>query len=1063
MLQGFKRFIAGAALVLMVLLGSATAQAQSNWLPSYDQSTHVYVDPALKNHASYPLDFSSMQKELDKLSAQHQLQVYIVAIERDFPPDQIIAKEIANDLVARWQGKANFPNNDFLLIVWVRRADNPNKGSVAAYGGNKLVGYGYSAQMMSDKINGPVTPALKRYMPQDPQNALLQIVRNINNGVDQRIAAAKQAEQDRIEAAKRQEQDRIEAAQRAEREKVERERQAKANAEYTASLLSYLFYGTTAAGLIGLLIFLTIRFRRAKSRAQELLEQNRTAVQNAGHWYVELEEAYFGFLKRQQDWQNKFKGSTAKQFKDAISWYADLTVRKLAASELFDRAETNFNSARFPFTGKFQNCIKILTQDEVVFSGKDLSIEEAELFKGLSTEIKCSPTELLIDMEELFKKTNKALSSIKKAFEGAAQNRKTIAEFLAQVEALQDELSKAGLNFDPYKPRFDKIAADRDAALKLLDSDPLAAFDDTQKVEEAAGHLKNDMERAIAIKGSLKAVENELKKAQARAAQERQRKVGYGFPDNKPAPDGLTENFLFVEAGGNPDQALKEAAEHLQSAYDAVLASELDKADAEKSACLASSKSAIATIEAVLASKASVEKQVPALKENLARLDKEIPQGGSDVDSLKADFLAKNFAGQPEKLERAMKVSQATDAELSKVRSAYFEQRFLDASKLVQALGRDIQGSRNELVEISSRLNQLRDLRAHAKKVLAESDDFAAALKAKLTTNTFTSSKSTDESYSRVLPKLRTQKADVAKAVTDWPSASDAADKLSAELKSIDQKIDEEKRAYELAGQRIEAVATAVADANALIANPDTREPARRKFEDARSLVAELDNAYKQAKSDWNALARQAESQKNVAQEARRLAEEDHKLATQARQEIDNADSRIRSISTRSFVQTVSWGGYSRVISLGTILDLGEANRHLHEASSKLQSRDYEAALTAAARASAAADSAEQWANAQLAAMAQEMIQQWQAEERRKEEERRRKEEEEDRRRREEQRRQQEEEDRRREEQRRRDDSSSSSSGNYGSGGSNYDSGGSGGSNYDSGSSGGGGAGGDNY
>ncbi len=1049
MIHKITNFLLGAILLLTAVIAPAQAQASSTWLPSFDRGTHVYVDPALSKHPSYPVTFSGMEKEVNSLSTKHGIDVYVVATERDFDPNRVIAAEIAEDLVARWSGRSDFSKEKFLVIVWVRQETNPNKGSVAAYAGNKLQGYGFTKSRMNDRVYGPVIPALKQYMPQDPQQAMLQVIRNVNTGVDQAIAAAKQAEQDRIEAAKRAEQDRIAAEKRAEQDRIEAEHRAVENARRAEQMKTIALYGLPSLALIGLLIFLTLRFRRTRARASEVLEKSRTELQNAGHWYVQLEEAYLGFLKRQTDWQKRFdpKGKTAKQFAEAVGWYANLTTRKLAAADMFERAEKSFNSARWPLTGGLERTIAILTVEEVTVSDRNLSIEEAELFKGLVVETKYAPAELLANMEELFAKTNKALAQIKKAFEGAAQNRQDIAQLLAEVEALKsDGLAKAGLSFKPYEGRHSQIARERDAVLALIDKDPLSAFAGSEEVEEKARLLKADIEHAIKLSGSLAQTAKEVEDARKRVSDVRAANVGYNYPEKAGSDDRQAgEKFLLAEHGFNPDNDTQEAALRLADARAALLDGKLELAEKMKAASSAASAKAVALVEEILNAKVFVEKQVLPVRQNLTRLQSELPEAGKKVDALKADFLAKNYAGEPEKLVRAQKVADSTEAELAKVRKAYFEQSFMSSRRLLENVGGEISNSRGKLVEIATRLLKLIDLRAHARKVIAESEQFAATLKSKLSANSFTTSRGTDEAYVRLLPMLKTQKADVAKDVTDWPEAAANADKLAAEFKKIDGAIDTEKKAYELAGTRIAELRAAIYQATSAVANPDTRTAARRKLDDATRAYAEVEAEYKVAKSDWNTLARKVESKKELASAAQKAAEADHRLANQARRAIDEVESRIRALAIRSFTQTVSWRGYSQVISLATVLDLSEANRHVGAAASDLRNRDYEGAIEAAKRADRSADKAEEWANAQLALMAQELISRWQAEERRKEEERRRREEEERRRR--------EEEDRRRrqeEEDRRRRDDNNSGGGNYGggAGGGNYGGGGAGGGNY---------------
>ena len=1041
MFQNLHRVLSGmlALLMLAVLALPATAQAQQAWIPAFNAATHVYVDPALENHPTAPIDFKGMSREVEALQKAHGLQVFIVATQRDYDLNRAgPAPQLVNDVQAAWTGRPGFPHNDFLLVVWVRHATNTQKGSVAAYSGSKLVSYGFDAATWND-ANGPVKSALRQHMPGNPYGALVQVVKNVNTRVDQtiagreqaerdRVARAEQAERDRVARAEQAERDRIANAERAERDRIAAQQQAIEDAERAKQMQFYAAVGIPSALVIGLLIFLTVTFRRKKAAAQEILEARRTELQNAGHWYTQLEEAYLGFLKRQTDWQKRFdpKGKTAKEFGEAIKWYAELTTRKLAAADMFERAETSFNGARWPLWSGLDKAIAILSTEEVTVSDKVLSIEEADLFKGLVEEKKYAPADLLKDMEELFKKTNSALAKIKKSMEGSEQNRKDIVELLKKVDELKGKLPESKLTFDPYQARYDLIAKERDEALAKVDADPLAAYEGTEKVERDIEALCADMEKAIEIKAQLIGTENEIEGAEKRAKEVRGQKAGYAYPAEDKGktvevPADAKENFLLSENGNNPDSKTTEAREHLQKAHTAVGAGRLAEAQEEKSRASEAAAAALQVVATVLAAKKYVEGFVPTARVNHKSLGKERPAADDSVIALKKEFIEKNYAGQPAKATNAKATDEATPAKFDAVQAAYFRQDFVSAKEQIDAANTAVQYARGGLAEIHARLKELRDLRDHAKRVTAANSNFADTLKSKLDTEKFTTSAATDRTFAGLLPVLTTQKGDVAKDITDWPVAAAAADKMAIDLKSVDTAIDNEKKAYQVAGQRIDAVSAAIDEAARVVEHDDVRQPARSKLSDARQVLTQLQQAYRVAKSDWKALAAQADQKMTVANEAKSLAEADRRLAREVRSEIDSVETRIESLRIRSWVQTASWGGYSQVITIPITLDLHSANSYVRQANSELRNRNYEGARDAIRRADSAADSAEAWANQQLALAIQEQIARWQAieaekERIRQEEERKRQEEAAKRQREEDERRRREEEDRRRNE-----------------------------------------------
>lgn len=1033
MFHNLHRVLSGmlALLMLAVLAMPGVAQAQQpTWLPAFDASTHVYVDPALKNHPTAPIDFRGLSDDIKDLQKAHGLQVYIVATQSPYDINRPgPAPTYVNSVQASWSGRPGFPHNDALIIVWVRNTDNTQKMSVAAYSGSKLVSYGFDHNAWTSP-SGPLVTGARQHMPGNPYGGLVQIVKNVNGRIDQtiasraqaerdRVARAEQAERDRVARAEQAERDRIANAEQAERDRIAAQQRAIEDAENAKQMQFYAMVGIPSALVIGLLIFLTFTFRRKKAAAKEILETRRTELQNAGHWYVQLEEAYLGFLKRQTDWQKRFdpKGKTAKEFGEAIKWYAELTTRKLAAADMFARAETEFNGARWPMWSGLDKAVAILSTEEVTVSDKVLSIEEADLFKGLVEEKKYAPADLLANMEELFKKTNTALAKIKKAMEGSEQNRKDIVELLKKVDELKAKLPESKLTFDPYQTRYDVIAKERDDALAKVDADPLAAFEGTEKVERDIEALCADMEKAIEIKAQLVGTEDEIESAEARIVEVRGQKTGYAYPAAEKGktvevPADAKEKFLLTESGNNPDDNTAKAREHLGKAHTAVTAGRLAEAQEEKSRASEAAAAAKAVVEKVLAAKKYVEGFVPTARANYKSLGTEIPGAEDSVTALKKEFLEKNYAGQPAKVTTATTTDKATPAKFDAVQVAYFKQDFVSAKEQIDAANASVQYARTGLSEIHARLRELRNLREHAKRVTAENSTNAGTLKSKLETEKFTTSAATDRAYAALVPTLNAQKADVAKDITDWPVAAQAADKMAADLKSVDTAIDNEKQAYAHAGRRIDAVSAAIDEAARVVEHDDVRQPARSKLNDARQVLAELKASYRVAKSDWKALASQADSKLTVANEAKSLAEADRRLAREVRSEIDTVETRIESLRTRSWFQTASWGGYSQVLTIPIQLDLSTANSYVRQANGELRQRNYEGAREYIRRADSAADSAEQWANQQLALAIQEQIRKWQEieaekerqrqeEQRRRDEERRRKEEE-DRRRREE-------------------------------------------------------------
>lgn len=968
MLRHYAKMLLPLVLVVLTLVGlAASAHAQSGtWLPnSFDKDRHVYIDPKLANDPSYPVQMDGLEQALEQRGQKHNLKIYVIAsLLEDQPQDQNWAVIRLDDLVLRWQSQSGFPHDDYLIVLWLRRSDNPNRGHVAANGGNRLQAYGFTAAKMGDPNSGPVIPALRKYMPNDPKGAMIAIADNINAGIDDYIAAE--------EAAKR-------------------------RAELIKKLPGIILKVVLALAFIGLVLWLVFRYRREKKAVLALRATWQERLDSANALYIKLHDGYFGFIKDQGDWSRKFAGKTLEKYRAAVTDFAEFTVRQKAANNLLDTATRFIKRCYFPFVGGFRKATKLLTSEKVVLTGKELSLEEASLFGGVIAKVEYEPEKLLEAMSDLFDRTNKALASIVAAFRWADQNKKDIDWLLAEVDVTKTALTEAGLSFDPYQARYTRVKEGRAAFAAILASDPLAAYTASEAVWADARALKADLERALSIKKELSAVETEITRSVARARTVRDQPINYQYPvaDGEAQPAGVaTQLFTLTEDKGNPDPVIEQARSHLKAAQAAVLAGELEKSDRQKAAAFEAAQRAFALVEAVLAAKAFVEKQVPEVRTNLGKLRAAVSDADKAVAELKSDFLVGNYAGEPEKLERAKSVIGASTAELAKIKLAYDEQRYLSSRTNLEKTGGVIQSSRDGLVEIHSRLATLRKLRQHARDVIAVCQDKADALADKLKANAFTTASATDQEYARLLPALVVQKKDVAKDVTDWPAAAEAADRLTAAFASVDGAIDQQRLDHQRATEKVSAAGSAIADAQAYINHADTRQPARNKLSAAKSELADVQAAILTPKSDWAALGRKADEARGTAAQATELAQADKRAADEARSSISRASFNISSVD--------------RSYGHGVTADLTSARSYLSQAKSALNSGNYEEADRLADQAYRAAESAESAAKSRVAAIVAEI------ERRRREEEARRR--------------------RKEEEERRRGNSSSSSGGSFGGG-----------------------------
>jgi uncharacterized membrane protein YgcG len=993
------------ALVLMIGFSTAAFAAGPTWLPKGNQfkpGQHVYLDPKLES-GSNPVNFDGLEAQLKAEGAKQGVEFfYVMVLKGDEAknPNVPFAVERLDDLVGNWSGQKGFPTSKAVIVLVVRLDTDWTKSSYAINTAPALASLGVTADHLTPVMdqygknpNGSNPNAL---LPRAPADFGLRIAQATTSRLVQHQADVKQAEANRLAQIERQKQ---EAAAEQERQRLEAIRlaeEARAHEKFMADLpMNIAMYGTPLTIAIVLLV-LFLLYSSNKKIASKALADWKEKFEPGNQNYLELEKAYWGFLKNQGDqWSSRFKDETLARFKLAVQAYADLSVRINAALTLMSDSEKDINSAGIFSIGKLKSAAARLTATPIKITGDTLPIEQRSMFGSIVAEATYAPNELLDNIAQLFDTANKECASIKNAMSGAQQNKEDIDALLASVATVRSNLSEKGLNFAPYELGFNQLTTANDEFLALMLSNPLKAFEKSEAVERGVETLKKTLERAISLKDSLAGSTKLIDAAQAKIAQHRSQPADINYPEKPASPERVAGgNTKLSEEGFNPDTQMGEARDHLQACLDNLLAGKLDKANDEKAKAEASAAEASTLVDTILAARAFLQKQVPVVRGALNKLGEELPASKEDVAALNAGFLAKNFEGEPKKLDTGNTVFQKTDAELEKVRRAFFEQRYVAARAALEKTGSDIQSARNGLVEIHTRLGQLIENRKHAKAVVQDATQLTGALSVKLNSNKFTTSATTDGTYAQLKPVLLGQQQNVAKDVTDWPEAAAAADRLLSDLKAVDKAIDTEKAAHELAVSRIAALTNAMQSAKTTLAVRTTRQPARTKLESAIAAQARVEASVAVAKSDWNAIVRAAEAATALVGDSVKLAQEDARAAAEAVEAINDAERYTGEIDNKSYRESRSIGHSSQSFGGNVSADVGSARSRLNQAKQQLQATEYEAAKASARSARQAAKDADDRAEAAVATAIAAAIAIWEQAER----ERRRREEEEERR-----------------------------------------------------------------
>jgi hypothetical protein len=965
-------------LVLMIGFTSASFAAGPTWLPKGSQfnvNQHVYLDNKLTS-GDHSVDLSGLDDALKAEGAKQGVEFYFIMTEKGDEPaiqGHPFGVDRLNDLIGTWVGQRNFPSDKFVVLLLVRSDLDWSKSSYAINTSPSLAARGVSVPTLKPVLDTyGMNNSPSSLLPRMPKAFAAKIASETTGQLVAFAEAQKQAEQQRLAEAERQRQAQIAA-----------EQAARDHAEFMAKLpLRIAEIGIPSAILITLLI-LFLLYTSAKNAAAAALASWKQKFEPGNANYLEMEKSYWGFLSNQgSDWESRFKGETLALFKAAVKAYSDLSVRFTAAQALTTEVEKLIASANLFSIGKLKLAVAKLTVEPVKISGETLALEQRSMFGSLVSEATYAPGELLANMEDLFHTATTDCAQIKQSMAGAQTNAEHIKQLVATVADSKAKMEAAGLSFEPYEGGLAKLNAARDEFNALLQSDPLSAFSKSSAVERGVEALAATLTKAVAIKESFTASSKLVADARTKVTQARSQKADYSYPDGLDAT-GLPANTLLSEEGGNPDKHLQDADQHLEAGEQALLAGQLDKANQEKAAAEAAAARATTVITSVLDARKFVQQAVGGIHQGLSKLTAELPAAKNQVASLKASFLAKNYEGQPAKYDTAQAVADSIEAELAKVKKAFAEQRYLAAKALVQKTGADIEGARNLLVEVSTRLKQLEADRSHSRDTVAVAVQLSASVAAKLAANQFTTSAETDALYAAASPLVEVQKADVAKDITDWSAASAAADRLVTSLQAVDSRIASEKQAHDSATSAVATLRNALNNAHSYVTAQYTRQQAVDRYNSANQDLANLDAQLQVAKANWSSIASAAAQAKRGADDAAQLAANDHQAAQNALAAIQQAESYTGQVANKNYNTSQSIGGRYQTFGNGTSANVSTARGDLAYASRAFQAGQFEQAQQYAEQALAAAQQADADAAAAVAAMIAIQVQIWEDEQRR--------------------------------------------------------------------------------
>lgn len=419
--------------IALLALAPSMASAQTPYRPNFSAGTQVYVDPAVANHPDFPVSLSGLESKLKDAGTAHDVVFISVVVQQTTERGGgNLAADWLDQLLLRWGGANGFPSDNYVLMVWMRSATNPSEGWVAVNAGSNLKTYGLGKSKL-DAADGPVVPAVRKYMPQDPKGAFLGIAGGVNKVVDDYNAA---------------------------------QQSAKDRSDFMGQLPIYFVLLLVAGGAVAFFVLRSKGAKDLKAQVEPLFNEWNEKMDSANALYLKLRGGYLGFIQDQGDWKGRFTGSTKAQYEAALTNFADFSARRSKANAHLEEARKLWQK------GEYKTVREMLQNQTISVTGADIALEDATLFGGLVVKNDYKPSELLNSMATLFDQTNKALAGIMKSLNEALAAGSELDAVQADIEM---KWAQAGeKSFAPHKAEFDAINVEEAQVRLTYKSDPLA-------------------------------------------------------------------------------------------------------------------------------------------------------------------------------------------------------------------------------------------------------------------------------------------------------------------------------------------------------------------------------------------------------------------------------------------------------------------------------------------------------------------------------------------------------------------------------------------------------------
>lgn len=485
-----------------------------------------------------------------------------------------------------------------------------------------------------------------------------------------------------------------------------------------------------------------------------------------------------------------------------------------------------------------------------------LSVEPLEI-DGVSW----LPGKLMEALKSWFADVTAKLDTLAAALRECRLARAELDKELTAVAEKFASLQSAGFQWTDFDTRCQELARSR----KLLAdpvSDPLDATGQIAGLRQRAGRMQLELEEMVARQSTFEAEVSKQMSAIAKVIEGAQdTKIDYGFPLTGEQTQPWLSQSLPVEQIVAVQTSANGAVTRARAA---LLRGDVAGFGKELAHFRRIAGATLEQYDGGVEAKDKVDQLAAVLWRSLDQLAQRLATAGGVVQRMESEFHPSDFAEAQSRVCEAAAVGDRAESEWLEIKDHYDALRFSEALESGERLAEAVAKAESRLKGLERFRDEIRQSRDAVLAMLQKHRSAYDSLQKKLELH----GHAVWDKTARSIGELEELYEEAGGEKPAWKSLESRCEQLSRQLKQLCAAVDEEKRAYDKAVEKLEAARDAAREAGRSAARASTRRVGRTKLEEATRLLEILERDMQVAGSDWSELSKHAEEVVRLAREA---------------------------------------------------------------------------------------------------------------------------------------------------------------------------------------------------